>query len=158
VSAAVVLDRTVEKGKCKSNQPTNRPTTASFCRYILADDDAVVAHPLHVAEAERRAADARAYAHTVAEGAARRAADALGAGRVAWHVLTPRGDGPADVGGALAEYAGQQLHGALVLGSRGQGAAKRALLSLVGLGSVSDWCAKHAGVPVAVVRPGATEQ
>jgi len=34
------------------------------------------------------------------------------------------------------------------------GAVKRALFSLVGLGSVSDWCAHNMGCPVMVVKGG----
>jgi nucleotide-binding universal stress UspA family protein len=62
------------------------------------------------------------------------------------------GGGPADAGAAVASYASEQKAAALVVGSRGMGALKRALAGLVGLGSVSLYLAHHASCPVIVVR------
>ena len=39
-----------------------------------------------------------------------------------------------------------------MLGSRGTGAAKSHLLSLVGLGSVTHYCMHHSKLPVSIVR------
>lgn len=44
-----------------------------------------------------------------------------------------------------------QVHD-LVIGSRGLGAFESAMLSLVGLGSVSSECLQHASCPVIIVR------
>lgn len=63
------------------------------------------------------------------------------------------GGGPADAGAAVAAYAAEVKATALVVGSRGMGALRRALGGLVGLGSVSLYLAHHcASCPVVVVR------
>lgn len=71
--------------------------------------------------------------------------------RVFFKDLEPEG-GASDVGLSMKHY--QEANGidVLVLGSRGMGAVKRALFSLVGLGSVSDWCAHNMTCPVIVVK------
>ncbi len=65
--------------------------------------------------------------------------------------LEPEG-GASDVGLSIKHY--QEANGIdlMVVGSRGMGAMKRALYSLVGLGSVSDWCAHNMTCPVIVVK------
>jgi nucleotide-binding universal stress UspA family protein len=50
------------------------------------------------------------------------------------------------------EFAKVKEVDAVVVGSRGLGSIKRSLMSLVGLGSVSDYCIHQLHVPVLVVR------
>lgn len=42
----------------------------------------------------------------------------------------------------------------LVLGNRGLGAFKRSMMSLIGLGSVSDYCVHNSPAPVIIVKSG----
>ena len=65
--------------------------------------------------------------------------------------LTPEG-GASDAGGALVHYAASNGVDVVVMGARGMGAFKRALLGFVGLGSVSDYVTRHLKCPVVVVR------
>ena len=53
---------------------------------------------------------------------------------------------------SLVEFAKAKEVDAVVVGSRGLGSIKRSLMSLVGLGSVSDYCIHQLHVPVLVVR------
>lgn len=71
--------------------------------------------------------------------------------RIFFKALEPEG-GASDVGKSLKHYAEANQIDVLVMGSRGMGAVKRALLSMVGLGSVSDWCAHNMTCPVIVVK------
>lgn len=75
--------------------------------------------------------------------------------RVFFKALEPEG-GASDISLSIKHY--QEANGidVVVVGSRGMGAVKRALFSLVGLGSVSDWCAHNMSCPVIVIK-GAEE-
>lgn len=42
-----------------------------------------------------------------------------------------------------------------MLGNRGLGALKRSMMSLIGLGSVSDYCVHNSPAPVIIVKSGA---
>lgn len=72
------------------------------------------------------------------------------------HALTPR-EGSAAAADEVAAYAKAKGATLLVCGSRGLGAVKRALLSIVGLGSVSAALAHAAPCAVVVVRGGEDE-
>ena len=74
--------------------------------------------------------------------------------RIFYKALEPEG-GASDVGKSLQHYAEANKIDVLIVGSRGMGAVRRALFSLVGLGSVSDWCATNMTCPVIVVKNGA---
>ena len=65
--------------------------------------------------------------------------------------LTPEG-GASDVGAAIARYAAANGVDVLVVGARGMGAVKRALMGFIGLGSVSDYLSRHVECPVVVVK------
>lgn len=56
------------------------------------------------------------------------------------------------IGGAITAWCEQVKPDILVLGSRGLGTLKDALLTVVGLGSVSTHCIHNAHIPVCVVR------
>lgn len=64
----------------------------------------------------------------------------------------PAAGGASGVAESLVEYANSRGADVLVVGSRGMGSLKRSLMSLVGLGSVSDYCLHHSNCPVLVVR------
>jgi hypothetical protein len=61
---------------------------------------------------------------------------------------------PAGVGDSLVEFAKAKGVDMVALGSRGMGSVKRSLMSLVGLGSVSDYVLHQLHVPVLVVHAG----
>jgi len=69
------------------------------------------------------------------------------------HAL-PESGGSAAIGSQLVKYAAEQHANLVVLGSRGQGALKRNLMSVVGLGSVSDYVVHNIHCPVMVLRQG----
>ena len=72
--------------------------------------------------------------------------------RVFFKILEPEG-GASDVGLSLKHYAEANDVDVVVVGSRGMGAVKRMLYSVVGLGSVSDWVAANVKeCPVVVVK------
>lgn len=73
-------------------------------------------------------------------------------GRLQLNVL-PAAGGASGVGESIVEYANVKKPDVLVLGSRGMGAAKRSLMSMLGLGSVSDYGVHHCQVPVLVYHP-----
>lgn len=72
------------------------------------------------------------------------------------HVLPALG-GASGVAESLVEAATKLKASLLVLGTRGMGSIKSALMSFIGLGSVSDYCLHHATVPVLVVRHASHE-
>jgi hypothetical protein len=61
---------------------------------------------------------------------------------------------PAGVGDSLVEFAKAKGVDMVAVGSRGMGSVKRSLMSLVGLGSVSDYVLHQLHVPVLVVHAG----
>jgi len=67
------------------------------------------------------------------------------------HAL-PAAGGASGIAESLVEFAKAKEVDAVVVGSRGLGSIKRSLMSLVGLGSVSDYCIHQLHVPVLVVR------
>jgi len=62
--------------------------------------------------------------------------------------------GSTDMARHICEYAAESKADMLVMGSRGMGSAKRAVLGLFGLGSVSDFVVRHATVPNVLVHRG----
>lgn len=59
------------------------------------------------------------------------------------------------MGDSLVEFAKAKGVDVVAVGSRGMGSMKRSLMSLVGLGSVSDYVLHQLHVPVLVVHAGA---
>lgn len=55
------------------------------------------------------------------------------------------------------EFANKVKPTMVFLGSRGLGAVKRSLMSLVGLGSVVDYCSHHLKCPIMVVKTNTEE-
>lgn len=152
------------------------------CTLQIADDDAAAAHVLEAEEEEEAERGNRAEAQATVAAAVKAAAAAevsrkplshpspppappahpplfpfknaqVPRERMFFKALEPEG-GASDVGLSIQHYADANGVDVAVIGSRGMGAVKRALLSLVGLGSVSDWCVNHMGCPVIVVRGG----
>lgn len=125
--------------------------------YVIAADDAAAAHVLEVAEEDEVSEDSREYAQTTVKNAVEFATEKckVDKERVFFKALEPEG-GASDIGLSIKHY--QEANGidVVVVGSRGMGAVKRALFSLVGLGSVSDWCAHNMSCPVIVIK-GAEE-
>ena len=64
--------------------------------------------------------------------------------------MLPEVDG---IGDALVQLAARDKVELVMIGSRGLGAFKRNLLSVIGLGSISDHLVHHCACPVLVVRP-----
>ena len=62
------------------------------------------------------------------------------------------------MGDSLVHYAEANGVDLIVVGARGMGAVKRALMSFIGLGSVSDYVVGHAQCPVAVVKQAQQSQ
>lgn len=58
--------------------------------------------------------------------------------------------GSHDLGRHLVDYAGDQKADMIIMGSRGLGSFKRTMLSLFGLGSVSDFVIRNAPMDVLV--------
>eukprot|EP00884_Botryococcus_braunii_P006629 jgi/Botrbrau1/15968/Bobra.0294s0006.1 len=71
--------------------------------------------------------------------------------RIWYRALQPEG-GASDVGESILHYARQNKVDVLVLGNRGLGAFKRSMMSLIGLGSVSDYCVHNSPAPVIIVK------
>ncbi len=80
----------------------------------------------------------------VADGEANVAAATTALGRSGAEAIVVRGD----AGPALCELARERDASAIVMGSRGRGGIKRALL-----GSVSDYVVRNAHCPVVITRP-----
>eukprot|EP00882_Tetradesmus_deserticola_P001213 GHRQ01001311.1.p1 GENE.GHRQ01001311.1~~GHRQ01001311.1.p1 ORF type:complete len:392 (+),score=155.98 GHRQ01001311.1:166-1341(+) len=67
------------------------------------------------------------------------------------HAL-PAAGGASGVGDSIVEFAKAKGVGMVIMGSRGLGSIQRSLMSLVGLGSVSDYVIHQLHVPVLVVH------
>ena len=122
----------------------------------MDDASAVTAIESHAWEASKEAA--LEEARVASTDAAAAAASLLPAeGAVAAHALLPAGgaQGAADELVAYAHRVGATL---IVVGSRGLSAWRRALLSIVGMGSVSTAVAHRAPCGVVVVRAGGEDE
>lgn len=75
----------------------------------------------------------------------------IDAEHIATHTL-PAAGGASGVAESIVLWANKHLPDILVLGARGMG-WKRPLMSLIGLGSVSDYCVHNSHVPVVVYHP-----
>lgn len=62
--------------------------------------------------------------------------------------------GSTDLARHICEYSAENKADLVVMGSRGMGSAQRALLTLFGLGSVSDFVVRHAPVASVLVHRG----
>ena len=62
------------------------------------------------------------------------------------------GAGGGNVAETIAAYVASKRADLVVVGSRGIGSLRRSVLTLVGLGSVSDYLARHVDAPLLLVR------
>ena len=123
---------------------------------LMDSDSAITAIESHTWEASKEAA--LEEARVASTDAAAAAASLLpGEGAVTAHALLPAGgaDGAAD---ELVAYAHRVDATLIVVGSRGLSAWRRALLSIVGMGSVSTAVARKAPCGVVVVRAGGEDE
>jgi len=65
--------------------------------------------------------------------------------------LYPEG-GASGVGESICHYIQSNHNNMLVIGNRGEGGFKRAMSAMLGLGSVSEYCAHNAACPVIVYK------
>ncbi|GBF97957.1 hypothetical protein Rsub_10630 [Raphidocelis subcapitata] len=108
-----------------------------------------------LAAQEQQARVDEARARDVLQSAAKAAMDAgVPRARVHAHLL-PAAGGASGVGESVVEFVRARSVDVAALGSRGLGSFQRSVMSLVGLGSVSDYATHHMPVPVLVVRPRA---
>lgn len=70
--------------------------------------------------------------------------------RIFFKSLEPEG-GASEVAKSIKHYVQANSIDVVIMGSRGIGAIKRAILSFIGLGSVSSWCVHNVDVPVIIV-------
>lgn len=71
--------------------------------------------------------------------------------RICYKALEPEG-GASGISDSIVHYAEVNDVDLVVVGARGVGAIKRALLGFIGLGSVSEACVHSLPCPVAVVK------
>jgi nucleotide-binding universal stress UspA family protein len=123
--------------------------------YVVEDSDAVAAHGLEMAELDAFKTHTTKVAQSTAEEAVKVAkSDKIGIHKnnVSYRVLLPEG-GASGVGATLVSHAKQTNATMVVVGGRSLGAMKRMGLSLIGLGSVSDYVVNNVGnCPVVVVH------
>lgn len=105
--------------------------TAGESSYVVEDANCKP-DPLQL---ERRADMLRRYQAQVCA--------ASGAKTVKLTTLVSCVGGATDLGRHLVEYSAEAKADLVVMGSRGMGSAKRSILGLFGLGSVSDFVARH---------------
>jgi nucleotide-binding universal stress UspA family protein len=67
-------------------------------------------------------------------------------------VSSALGDSTSDHGRHICEYAAEHKADILILGSRGHGSFKRSIMSIFGLGSVSNFVVNHATVPNVLIH------
>ncbi|KXZ53810.1 hypothetical protein GPECTOR_6g728 [Gonium pectorale] len=124
---------------------------ASPVPFPMLDEPATVA-AMQSAQYRETADAATAAARDVAERCAA-AAQRHGVGKTKITIAAlPPGASATDVGSALCKHAKAEGVDLIVAGSRGMGAITRSLLGLVGMGSVSDYCAHHSPCPLLVVK------
>jgi len=116
-------------------------------------DEPGAAAAMETREAEAASAEAARWASRVSEEAAEEAVKrGVTRTKLCSVMLTPSNGGASDIGSAIASYATDKKLDVVVVGSRGMGALHSSLMSLVGLGSVSDYLAHNLNCTLAVVR------
>eukprot|EP00798_Chlamydomonas_sp_ICE-L_P024172 gene24172-9760_t len=78
--------------------------------------------------------------------------------KVSYSVLAPDGGGSSDIASSISKYAIESNADVMVVGCRGLGAVSRSVMSVLGLGSVSDYLVHNGPCPLVVVKsnPSAT--
>lgn len=121
------------------------------CVLQIAEEDAVAAHVLTSQEASDAAKSSLEDAHENTENYFKIAMDLqVDQERIFVKALEPEG-GASDVSKSIEHYAQSNSIDIVCLGKRGFGSIKRAAMSIVGLGSVSDWCVQNLSIPVVVI-------
>lgn len=119
--------------------------------FPIVAEDAAASEVLEADEFDAATQDSLHYAREVVSKAVDSAAARVDKSRVFFKALAPEG-GASDVGQSIVHYAQENAVSVAVLGARGLGSWKRAIMSFVGLGSVSDYVVHHCGIPVVVVK------
>lgn len=119
--------------------------------FPVVAEDAVASEVLEADEFEAATQDSLAYARETVTKAVDSAAVKVDKARIFFKALSPEG-GASDVGGSLVHYARENEMSLVVMGARGMGSWKRALMSFVGLGSVSDYVVHHCDAPVVCIK------
>jgi nucleotide-binding universal stress UspA family protein len=74
--------------------------------------------------------------------------------RVIIHKVSLSADEASSVGKAILEFVNEKNIDVAVMGDRGMGSMKSSLMGSLGLGSVSEFCARNLKCPVLVVKNG----
>lgn len=85
-------------------------------------------------------------------------AQAAGLKHVAAERVVAEVGGSEGIGITLQDYAKKSGADTMVVGSRGLGSLTRPVLTALGLGSVSDYCVRHAPCNIVVHRPAGEQQ
>ena len=121
--------------------------------YDIAEEDCSAAHVLSAEEIQQEDDKLHCIAEENVKESSRQAVEmGIAEDRIVCQVLESEG-GASDVSLAIQKYVKTNDIDVVMLGSRGMGDFKRCVLGILGLGSVSDWCAKHLHVPVVIVPP-----
>ncbi|KAI3423019.1 hypothetical protein D9Q98_010704 [Chlorella vulgaris] len=119
--------------------------------FPIVAEDAAASEVLEADEYDAATHDSNHYARETVTAAVDRAVAKVERERIFFKALPPEG-GASDVGQSVVHYSKANGVDLVVLGARGMGSFKRAMLSFVGLGSVSDYVVSHVEVPVIVVK------
>ncbi|KAI7840515.1 hypothetical protein COHA_005814 [Chlorella ohadii] len=119
--------------------------------YPIVTDDAAASEVLEADEFDAATQDSIHYARETVSRAVDAAASQVDRSKIFFKALAPEG-GASDVGQSVVHYAKENGVDLVVLGARGMGSWKRAIMSFVGLGSVSDYVVHHLEAPVVIVK------
>lgn len=119
--------------------------------YPIVAEDAVSSEVLEADEFDSALQDSIHYAREVVSQAVDAAAVKVDKAKIFFKALAPEG-GASDVGESVVHYARENGVDLVAMGARGMGSFKRAMMSFVGLGSVSDYCVGRLECPVIVVK------
>ncbi|KAL4424950.1 hypothetical protein ABPG77_009679 [Micractinium sp. CCAP 211/92] len=117
----------------------------------IVTEDASASAVLEADEFDAATQDSLHYAREIVTRAVDSAAARVDKSRVFFKALAPEG-GASDVGESIVHYAKENAVSMAVLGARGLGSWQRAIMSFVGLGSVSDYVVHHCDIPVVIVK------
>ncbi|PRW59077.1 universal stress family isoform B [Chlorella sorokiniana] len=117
----------------------------------IVADDAAASEVLEADEFDAATQDSIHYARETVSRAVDAAASQVDRSKIFFKALAPEG-GASDVGQSVVHYAKENGVDLVVLGARGMGSWKRAIMSFVGLGSVSDFVVHHLEAPVIIVK------
>ncbi|KAL4434290.1 hypothetical protein ABPG75_000731 [Micractinium tetrahymenae] len=119
--------------------------------YPIVAEDAAASEVLEADEFDAATQDSLHYAREIVTKAVDSAATKVDSSRIFFKALAPEG-GASDVGQSIVHYAKENAVSMAVLGARGMGSWKRAIMLFVGLGSVSDYVVHHCDIPVVIIK------